>query len=664
MNKISTLAAQLASMSPADRQMLHSMLGGGCGQAAPAPAPAPCACGNDIYGGGSSGGCASSGDCGYQPVAGPVGPRGPQGCEGPQGAPGMPGPKGDRGQPGCPGPQGPAGPEGVPGPMGPQGLPGPMGLTGPQGPQGIQGIAGPTGPADCAALKLVLADGVPVRLYGEDANGACVVGTPAAPAETLTTLDSITYDPTTGDLTVVYTGEDGAPQTVVGNIPPEQHPPVVLTSNDGSVTVTADLADPNNHTFDLSVPGGATVPDVVLTSNDGSVTITPDAADPNNHTFDLSVPPVDCAAIKALFVPGTPTQLLGVNAAGDCVIGSTSGCGPETAQQIEVLSATVPDLAAICGGSGGADVAYEVKAAHSMGKGFVLPNGSPILPASSPTFSVTAGCVLLFGIVATQQMDPYKTAGVTVDPAPSAGLAASFPNGFTELSELGGWTFHNIGMRWFAAEVMADGTGEIDWSGVTNDLGLGLNSGQASVHIVEACNVDTSGGNFGISGASYTGLNAAIGNSVGQAVPGCVAAPNADSSPLFIGGSRHLDCQPNGGVEVTGGTQLGTTNNPDPDNGFCGGGNCNTARLMARYRLPIPIVAVTASDVTCRQLAMSYGVNSLFVPEITELPQLLSKVNELAHDQDWGQNGDNLLVVSGLGSQDGHVDTLHIHTIH
>ncbi|MEZ6106261.1 MAG: pyruvate kinase [Pirellulaceae bacterium] len=90
----------------------------------------------------------------------------------------------------------------------------------------------------------------------------------------------------------------------------------------------------------------------------------------------------------------------------------------------------------------------------------------------------------------------------------------------------------------------------------------------------------------------------------------------------------------------------------------------NTARLMARYRLPIPIVAVTASDVTCRQLAMSYGVNSLFVPEITELPQLLSKVNELAHDQDWGQNGDNLLVVSGLGSQDGHVDTLHIHTIH
>ena len=112
MNKISTLAAQLASMSPADRQMLHSMLGGGCGQAAPAPAPAPCACGNDIYGGGSSGGCASSGDCGYQPVAGPVGPRGPQGCEGPQGAPGMPGPKGDRGAVGPAGPTGPQGPQG------------------------------------------------------------------------------------------------------------------------------------------------------------------------------------------------------------------------------------------------------------------------------------------------------------------------------------------------------------------------------------------------------------------------------------------------------------------------------------------------------------------------------------------------------------------------
>lgn len=90
----------------------------------------------------------------------------------------------------------------------------------------------------------------------------------------------------------------------------------------------------------------------------------------------------------------------------------------------------------------------------------------------------------------------------------------------------------------------------------------------------------------------------------------------------------------------------------------------NTARLMARYRLPIPIVAVTASPITCRQLAMSYGVHPLYVPEITELPQLLSKVNELAHSQNWGENGDHLLVVSGLGSQDGHVDTLHIHTIH
>lgn len=90
----------------------------------------------------------------------------------------------------------------------------------------------------------------------------------------------------------------------------------------------------------------------------------------------------------------------------------------------------------------------------------------------------------------------------------------------------------------------------------------------------------------------------------------------------------------------------------------------NTARLMARYRLPVPIVAVTSSPSTWRQLAMSYGVQPLLIPEIRNMQQLLDKMNELALSMHWGETGDNLLVVSGLDGQNGHVDTLHVHRVH
>ncbi|HRE98908.1 MAG TPA: pyruvate kinase [Pirellulaceae bacterium] len=89
----------------------------------------------------------------------------------------------------------------------------------------------------------------------------------------------------------------------------------------------------------------------------------------------------------------------------------------------------------------------------------------------------------------------------------------------------------------------------------------------------------------------------------------------------------------------------------------------NTARLMARYRLPIPIVAVTSVPTTCRQLALSYGVHPLLDPEIHNMTQLLAKMNELALTQHWGEAGDHVLVVSGLDGQDGHVDTLHVHVV-
>ena len=85
-----------------------------------------------------------------------------------------------------------------------------------------------------------------------------------------------------------------------------------------------------------------------------------------------------------------------------------------------------------------------------------------------------------------------------------------------------------------------------------------------------------------------------------------------------------------------------------------------TARMMARYRLPIPVTAITNERSTYQQLSLSFGVRPVFMPHIVNLPQLLEEMDQLALKQRWGDPGDRLVVVSALDGQDGNIDTLHI----
>jgi pyruvate kinase len=89
----------------------------------------------------------------------------------------------------------------------------------------------------------------------------------------------------------------------------------------------------------------------------------------------------------------------------------------------------------------------------------------------------------------------------------------------------------------------------------------------------------------------------------------------------------------------------------------------HTARLLSRSRLPMNIVAVTNSDTTYRQLALSYGVSPVYLPEVTNLPQLLIEMDRLVVQEAWGTPGDNLVIVSSLDGRDGQIDTLHVHCV-
>ena len=88
-----------------------------------------------------------------------------------------------------------------------------------------------------------------------------------------------------------------------------------------------------------------------------------------------------------------------------------------------------------------------------------------------------------------------------------------------------------------------------------------------------------------------------------------------------------------------------------------------TARLLARYRLPMPIIAVTNVESTYRQLNLSFGVHPIFAPNVTTLSELLEKIDDIILGDQLGAEGDTLVVVSALDGRDGHTDTLHIHRV-
>ena len=89
----------------------------------------------------------------------------------------------------------------------------------------------------------------------------------------------------------------------------------------------------------------------------------------------------------------------------------------------------------------------------------------------------------------------------------------------------------------------------------------------------------------------------------------------------------------------------------------------STARQLARYRLPMPVTTVTNDATTCRQLCLSYGVEPIHRPDVTDMPQLLAEIDQLAIDQHWGAAGDRLVVVSALDGRAGNTDTMHVHEI-
>ncbi len=74
----------------------------------------------------------------------------------------------------------------------------------------------------------------------------------------------------------------------------------------------------------------------------------------------------------------------------------------------------------------------------------------------------------------------------------------------------------------------------------------------------------------------------------------------------------------------------------------------STARRVSRYRPKVPVVAITSSEVVCRQLSLSWGVMASVVPEANNLGELFSRGASVARKSAVAGKGDTVVITGGV----------------
>ena len=89
-----------------------------------------------------------------------------------------------------------------------------------------------------------------------------------------------------------------------------------------------------------------------------------------------------------------------------------------------------------------------------------------------------------------------------------------------------------------------------------------------------------------------------------------------------------------------------------------------TARRLARYRSPIPVLAFTTNPATRRELALTWGVETFIVPEVQHTDDMVHEVDKSLVSLNRCAIGDKVVIVAGSppGSP-GKTNALRVHRI-
>jgi pyruvate kinase len=89
-----------------------------------------------------------------------------------------------------------------------------------------------------------------------------------------------------------------------------------------------------------------------------------------------------------------------------------------------------------------------------------------------------------------------------------------------------------------------------------------------------------------------------------------------------------------------------------------------TARRLARYRSPIPLLAFTPQPATRSQLTLSWGVETFIVPPARHTDEMVRQVETALLDIGRSQKGDLVVIVAGnLPGTPGRTNALRVHRI-
>jgi pyruvate kinase len=90
----------------------------------------------------------------------------------------------------------------------------------------------------------------------------------------------------------------------------------------------------------------------------------------------------------------------------------------------------------------------------------------------------------------------------------------------------------------------------------------------------------------------------------------------------------------------------------------------SSARLVSRYRPPVPIYAITPSDTVARQLLIHYGVFPVLAPQVGSTDEMLAQMDRLLIDRGYLRVGDVVVFVAGQPiGRPGNTNLMKLHQI-
>jgi pyruvate kinase len=73
----------------------------------------------------------------------------------------------------------------------------------------------------------------------------------------------------------------------------------------------------------------------------------------------------------------------------------------------------------------------------------------------------------------------------------------------------------------------------------------------------------------------------------------------------------------------------------------------SSARLVSRYRPPVPIYAFTPSDAVARQLAINFGITPILSPDAGSFDEMIAQMDRCLVEMGYVKVGDAVVFVAG-----------------